>query len=94
MKTCMCNILCILCLTVHLKNARVLQSFMSEGSLLNSAHPLYLRALLLTYTICLSTYNLFTLLYLLFLVDISDWYVTSSLHVCGCFRLCNWVPVS
>ncbi len=56
---------------------------MSEGSLLNSIHQLYLRALLLTHKFCLGTYNLFTFLYLVFLVDISDWYVKSS--------FCMWV---
>ncbi len=49
---------------MHLKDARVLQSCISESSLLNSIHPLYLRALLLKHKFCLGTYNLFALLYL------------------------------
>ncbi len=60
---------------------------MSEGSLLNSIHPLYLLALLLTHKFCLGKYNLFALLYLVFLVDISDWYVKSSFMYVG-VRLC------
>ncbi len=63
---------------LNLKDARVLQSCISEGSLLNSIHPLYLRALLLTLTFCLGKYNMFALLHLVFLVNISNWYVKSS----------------
>ncbi len=73
---------------LHLKDARILQSCMSEGSLLNSIHPLYLRALLLTHKFCLDTYNLFALLYLVFLVNISDWYMKSSFMYMG-VRLCK-----
>ncbi len=77
-----------------MKDARVLQSCMSEGSLLNSIHSLYLRALLLTHKFCLGTYNLFALLYLVFLVDISDWYVKRSfvmwvLDYANFHRYCN-----
>ncbi len=71
--------LCIIYLNaLHLKDASILQSCMSEGSLLNSIHPLYLKALLLTHKFCLGSYNLFTLLYLVFVVDISDCYVKNS----------------
>ncbi len=64
-----------------------LQFCMSEGSL-NLIDLLYLSALLLTQKICLGTYTLFALLYLVFLVDISDWYVKSS-FMCVGVRLCR-----
>ncbi len=60
--------LCIIYLNaLHLKDARVLQSCMSEGSLLNLIHPLCLKVLLLTCKFCLCTYNLFALLKVSFL---------------------------
>ncbi len=61
---------------------------MSEGSLLNSIHPLDIRALLQTHKYYLGTYYLFAFLYLVFLVDISDWYVKSSFMYVG-VRICT-----
>ncbi len=56
--------------------------------IISSIHPLYLRALLPTHIFYLGTYNLFALLYLVFLLNISDWYVKSSFMYVG-VRLCK-----